>query len=34
MALEAQATSAEQFERRVEEMRRKILEGNRSRLWL
>ena len=34
MALEAQATSAEQFERRVEEIRRKILEGNRSRLWL
>jgi predicted DNA-binding mobile mystery protein A len=33
MALEAQSTSAEQFERQVGELRRKILEGNRSRLW-
>jgi hypothetical protein len=34
MALEAQATSTEQVERQVAELRRKILEGNRSRLWI
>ena len=33
MALEDQATSAEHFEREVAELRRKLLEGKRSRLW-
>jgi predicted DNA-binding mobile mystery protein A len=34
MTLEAQATSTEEVERQVADLRRKILEGNRSRLWL
>jgi predicted DNA-binding mobile mystery protein A len=34
MALEAQATGTAETERQVAELRRKILEGNRSRLWL
>jgi predicted DNA-binding mobile mystery protein A len=34
MALEAQATGTEQVERQVSELRRKILAGNRSRLWI
>jgi predicted DNA-binding mobile mystery protein A len=33
MALESQATSPEQVERQVAELRRRILAGNRSRLW-
>jgi predicted DNA-binding mobile mystery protein A len=33
MALEEQATSQEQVERQVAELRRKLLEGPRSRLW-
>jgi predicted DNA-binding mobile mystery protein A len=33
MALEDQATSQEQVERQVAELRRKLLEGPRSRLW-
>ena len=33
MALEEQATSQEQMERQVAELRRKLLEGPRSRLW-
>jgi predicted DNA-binding mobile mystery protein A len=33
MALEEQATSPEQVERQVAELRRKLLEGPRSRLW-
>jgi predicted DNA-binding mobile mystery protein A len=33
MALEAQATSTEQLERQVAELHRKILDGNRSKLW-
>ena len=33
MALEDQATSQEQVERQVAELRRKLLEGRRSRLW-
>jgi predicted DNA-binding mobile mystery protein A len=34
MALEAQATGAEQLERQVADLRRKLLDGNRSRLWI
>jgi predicted DNA-binding mobile mystery protein A len=34
MALEAQATRTEEVERQVADLRRKILDGNRSRLWL
>jgi predicted DNA-binding mobile mystery protein A len=33
MALEEQATGQEQVERQVAELRRKLLEGPRSRLW-
>jgi predicted DNA-binding mobile mystery protein A len=33
MALEDQATSHEQMERQVADLRRKLLEGPRSRLW-
>jgi len=33
MILEDQATSKEQVERQVAELRRKLLEGRRSRLW-
>jgi predicted DNA-binding mobile mystery protein A len=33
MVLEDQATSSEQVERQVSELRRKLLEGPRSRLW-
>jgi len=34
MALEDQATGQEQMERQVAELRRKLLEGPRSRLWM
>jgi predicted DNA-binding mobile mystery protein A len=33
MALEDQSTSKENFEREIAELRRKLLEGKRSRLW-
>jgi predicted DNA-binding mobile mystery protein A len=33
MALENQQTTRKQFEREVAEVRRKLLEGKRSRLW-
>jgi len=33
MALEAQSTGQERLEREVAELRRKLLEGKRSRLW-
>ena len=33
MALEDQSTSNEHFERQIAELRRKLLEGKRSRLW-
>jgi predicted DNA-binding mobile mystery protein A len=33
MALEDQATSKEQVERQISELRRRLLEGPRSRLW-
>lgn len=33
MALEDQSTSKEHFEREIAELRRKLLEGKRSRLW-
>jgi hypothetical protein len=33
MALENQQTSNEHHEREVAELRRKLLEGKRSRLW-
>lgn len=33
MALEEQSTSKEHLERQVAELRRKLLEGKRSRLW-
>jgi predicted DNA-binding mobile mystery protein A len=33
MALEAQLTGQEHLEREVAELRRKLLEGKRSRLW-
>jgi predicted DNA-binding mobile mystery protein A len=33
MALEDQATNKENFERDIEELRRKLLDGKRSRLW-
>jgi predicted DNA-binding mobile mystery protein A len=33
MALENQSTSKEHLEREIAELRRKLLEGKRSRLW-
>jgi hypothetical protein len=33
MALEDQATNKENLERDIEELRRKLLDGKRSRLW-
>jgi len=33
MALEDQSTSKEHFEREIAELRRRLLEGKRSRLW-
>jgi hypothetical protein len=34
MALENQATDKEQIEHEVAELRRKLLDGRRSRLWV
>jgi len=33
MALEDQATGPEHLEREIAELRRKLMEGKRSRLW-